>query len=36
MDPANRKLIQVRIDDAAMAERQVSTLMGDDSTSRKK
>lgn len=29
MDPASRTLIQVRIDDAAMAERRVSILMGD-------
>ncbi len=36
MNPENRKLIQVTINDAAMAERQVSTLMGDNSDARKK
>ena len=29
MDPANRILIRVNIDDAALAERRVTTLMGD-------
>lgn len=28
MDPASRTLIRVRIDDAAQAERRVTTLMG--------
>lgn len=29
MDPENRTLVRVRIDDAALAERRVTTLMGD-------
>ena len=29
MNPATRTLIRVRIDDAALAERRVTTLMGD-------
>ena len=29
MDPENRTLIQVQIDDAALAEKRVTTLMGD-------
>ena len=29
MDPETRTLIRVRIDDAAQAERRVTTLMGD-------
>jgi topoisomerase-4 subunit B len=35
MDPANRKLIRVTIEDAVMAEKRVSVLMGDDAASRK-
>lgn len=29
MDPSSRTLIRVKIDDAALAERRVTTLMGD-------
>ena len=36
MDPEKRNLIQVTIEDAAEAERMVTTLMGDDIESRKK
>ncbi|ANK59487.1 DNA topoisomerase IV subunit B [Loigolactobacillus backii] len=36
MDPATRTLIRVRIDDAALAERRVTTLMGDKVTPRRK
>lgn len=36
MDPKNRKLVKVTIEDAAMAEKQVSTLMGDNANARKK
>ena len=36
MNPADRKLIRVTIEDAASAEKQVSTLMGDNAASRKK
>ena len=36
MNPDNRKLIRVTIEDAASAEKQVSTLMGDNAASRKK
>ncbi|WEK83195.1 MAG: DNA topoisomerase IV subunit B [Mycoplasma sp.] len=36
MNPQNRKLVKVTINDAAMAEKQVSTLMGDNVESRKK
>ncbi len=36
MDPAKRNLIQVTIEDAAQAERMVTTLMGDDIEARKK
>ena len=36
MDPEKRNLIQVSIDDAAEAERIVTTLMGDDIEARKK
>lgn len=35
MDPQNRTLIQVTIEDAAQAERMITTLMGDDIESRK-
>ena len=35
MDPANRTLIQVTIDDAAQAEKMITTLMGDDIEERK-
>ncbi len=35
MNPETRTLIQVRIQDAALAERRVSTLMGDNVDSRK-
>lgn len=35
MDPATRKLIQVRLCDAEMAEQAMSTLMGEDIESRK-
>lgn len=36
MDPEKRSLIQVSIDDAAEAEKMVTTLMGDDIEARKK
>lgn len=36
MDPETRTLIRVRIDDAAQAERRVSTLMGDKVEPRRK
>ncbi len=36
LDPAKRSLIQVTIDDAAEAEKMVTTLMGDDIEARKK
>lgn len=35
MNPETRQLIQVFIEDAALTERRVSTLMGDDSNKRK-
>ena len=35
MDPANRTLIQVTIDDAAEAEKMITTLMGDNIDARK-
>jgi topoisomerase-4 subunit B len=35
MNPETRKLIKVTISDAILAERQVSTLMGDNIVSRK-
>lgn len=35
MDPSQRLLIQVSVDDAAEAERMITTLMGDDIDSRK-
>ena len=35
MDPANRTLVKVRIDDKALAEKRVGVLMGDDSEVRK-
>ena len=35
MDPAKRTLIQVTIDDAAEAEKRITTLMGDDIDARK-
>ena len=36
MDPKNRKFIRVTIEDAALAEKQVSILMGDNASARKK
>ena len=36
MDPNNRQMIQVTIQDAILAEQQVSTLMGDNAAARKK
>ncbi|GMA54709.1 hypothetical protein GCM10025857_60660 [Alicyclobacillus contaminans] len=36
MDPENRTLVRVRIDDAAQAERRVTTLMGDKVAPRRK
>ncbi|MNJ05362.1 DNA topoisomerase 4 subunit B [compost metagenome] len=36
MDPAGRTLFQVQIEDAAKAERRVSTLMGDKVEPRKR
>lgn len=35
MDPENRQLIQVSIEDAALTERRVSVLMGEDANQRK-
>jgi topoisomerase-4 subunit B len=35
MDPSRRQLIQVSIEDAALAERRVNVLMGDNSSLRK-
>ncbi|MEG0124119.1 MAG: DNA topoisomerase IV subunit B [Malacoplasma sp.] len=35
MDPSSRQLIKVSIDDAALTERRVTTLMGDDASKRK-
>ncbi len=35
MDPAQRTLVQVTIDDAAQAEKMITTLMGDDIEARK-
>jgi topoisomerase-4 subunit B len=35
MDKASRQLIRVSIEDAALAERRVTELMGDDSAIRK-
>ncbi len=35
MDPARRTLVNVELEDAAMAEEVFSTLMGDDVASRK-
>ena len=35
MNPATRTLVQVKIEDAALAERRVSTLMGDNVEPRK-
>ena len=35
MDPENRTLVQVTIEDAAEAEKMVSTLMGDNIEARK-
>jgi len=35
MDPEKRQMIQVSIEDAALAERRVNVLMGDNSNSRK-
>lgn len=35
MDPENRQLIQVSIEDAALTERRVSVLMGEDANKRK-
>jgi topoisomerase-4 subunit B len=36
MDPVTRKLFQVQIEDAAKAERRVTTLMGDKVDPRKR
>ena len=36
MNPKTRKLIRVRIDDAMLAEKRVSVLMGDNVEPRKK
>ncbi len=36
MDPTTKTLIRVRIDDAAQAERRVTTLMGDKVEPRRK
>lgn len=36
MDPEHRTLVRVRIDDAAQAERRVTTLMGDKVAPRRK
>ena len=36
MNPATRTLVRVRIDDAALAERRVTTLMGDKVAPRRK
>ena len=36
MDPKSRMLIRVKIDDAALAERRVTTLMGDKVAARRK
>lgn len=35
MNPATRTLIQVKINDVSLAERRVSTLMGDNAEPRK-
>jgi topoisomerase-4 subunit B len=35
MNPSSRHLIKVSIEDAALAERRVNVLMGDNSTIRK-
>ncbi|MBO4554598.1 MAG: DNA topoisomerase IV subunit B, partial [Clostridia bacterium] len=35
MNPANRTLTRVQIDDAAMADKRITILMGDDSSIRK-
>jgi topoisomerase-4 subunit B len=35
MDPSTRQMIEVTIEDAALAERRVNVLMGDNSTIRK-
>jgi topoisomerase-4 subunit B len=35
MNPQTRQLIQVSIEDAALAERRVNVLMGDNATVRK-
>ena len=35
MNPDTRQLIRVSIEDAALTERRVSTLMGDDASKRK-
>ena len=36
MNPETRMLIRVRIDDAQLAERRVTTLMGDQASARRK
>jgi topoisomerase-4 subunit B len=36
MDPQTRTLLQIKIEDAAKAERRVSVLMGDNAEPRKK
>ena len=35
MDPEKRTLVQIKIEDKALAEKRVGILMGDDSTIRK-